>query len=298
MLNGTGMFYKNLSIFHKRSKDLGILRDGGILLQWSRVCECVCVCVCVCCVPTTWVCDQKYTGGFPLTHGWSDSILIKSAWGKDGCGWSKMWPNKQKGDNLCAAITAKRWGINLCLLLYINRKSYIRSPMILTHVTLSNTEGQIQGHLGFEAVIFHIGPQLGHKLLLNTHRKPYMGSSVAPSYLTLSDMERSKSGSLRFQILMCTLGRSRVRPYVTIKINSRLYMGSGESSCEWTFDREWPWKALLNVTHILNGKRYYIIVSILIWMSHKGICGRPRFSAVPEVFLVYVRDDIPNRRSF
>ncbi len=32
----------------------------------------------------------------------------------------------------------------------------------------------------------------------------------------------------------------------------------------------------------------YIVGSILIWVAHKGICGRAGFSAVPAVFLVYL----------
>ncbi len=38
------------------------------------------------------------------------------------------------------------------LLLNINRKAYMWSPMALSHLTLSDIEGQSQGHSDFETL--------------------------------------------------------------------------------------------------------------------------------------------------
>ncbi len=62
-----------------------------------------------------------------------------------------------------------------------------------SHLTLSNTEGQIQGHS--EDVL----KEMSSYVTINTYRKQYMESPVIPSDLTLSGIDRSNSRSLRFR---------------------------------------------------------------------------------------------------
>ncbi len=78
------------------------------------------------------------------------------------------------------------------LLLNINRKAYMESPMTLSHLTLSDFERSLSRSLKFRKLISRKGAGLGYMLLLNINRKPYMGSPVTISYLTLSDLERFK----------------------------------------------------------------------------------------------------------
>ncbi len=58
------------------------------------------------------------------------------------------------------------------LLLDINRKSYMGSQIALSHLTLSDLKGQIQGHQSFEALhcISRKGAELGPMLLLDINR--------------------------------------------------------------------------------------------------------------------------------
>ena len=57
------------------------------------------------------------------------------------------------------------------LLLNINWKPYIGSPMILSHLTLSDPERSISKSLRYQRLISHKTAELGHLLLLNTNRK-------------------------------------------------------------------------------------------------------------------------------
>ncbi len=57
------------------------------------------------------------------------------------------------------------------LLLNINRKPYIGSPITLSHLTLSDLERSISRSLRFQRFISHKAAELGHMLLLNTNRK-------------------------------------------------------------------------------------------------------------------------------
>ncbi len=85
------------------------------------------------------------------------------------------------------------------LLLNINRKPYVGSPMTLPHLTLSDLERSNSKSPKFRSLISHKGAELGPMLILNI-TKPNMGSPTAPSDLTLSDLERLKSRSPRFQV--------------------------------------------------------------------------------------------------
>ncbi len=59
------------------------------------------------------------------------------------------------------------------LLLNINRKAYMGSPMTLSHLMLSDLETSKSRSLKF---ISHKGAELGDILVLNINRKAYMGS--------------------------------------------------------------------------------------------------------------------------
>ncbi len=67
------------------------------------------------------------------------------------------------------------------IILNINMKAYIGSPLMRLHLTLVTLKGQWQGHSGFEICK---GTELGHMLLLNTNRKSYMRSLITLSHLT------------------------------------------------------------------------------------------------------------------
>ena len=99
-----------------------------------------------------------------------------------------------------------------------------------------------------------------------------MWSPMPPSYLTMSDREMSK---LRF---------SRFRRLVFRKGHMLLH------------DNVWHWMIIVIVTLILSVGGYmyvrykYFAGNILIWMSHKKICGCAGLKnyAVPFIFLVTV----------
>ncbi len=76
------------------------------------------------------------------------------------------------------------------LLLNINRKSYMGSPMALLHLTLSDLETSNSMSPKFQvkvkithrlqSLISRKRAELGNKLLLTINRKPYMVSVMAP----------------------------------------------------------------------------------------------------------------------
>ncbi len=100
------------------------------------------------------------------------------------------------------------------LLLNINGKAYMGSPMTLSHLTLGDLERSNPRSLRFRSHVFCEGAELGHKLLLNINRTAYIESPMTSSHMTLSDLERSNSRSARFRSLISCKG---ARPYVTMK---------------------------------------------------------------------------------
>ena len=117
------------------------------------------------------------------------------------------------------------------LLLNINRKPYMGSPIAHLHLTLSDLERSKSRSLRFRSLISRKGAQLGPMLLLNINRKPYMGSPMALSYLTLSDLERSRSP--KFQSLIPSKGR-QLRPMLLLNTNRKPYMRSPMASSHLT----------------------------------------------------------------
>ncbi len=71
------------------------------------------------------------------------------------------------------------------LLLNINSKPYMGSPVTLSHLTLSDIERAISKSLRFQRLISHKAAELDDLLLLNTNRISYTGRS----HLTLSGLE-------------------------------------------------------------------------------------------------------------
>ena len=63
------------------------------------------------------------------------------------------------------------------LLLNINKKPDMGSPMALFHVTLCDLERLKSRSLRFQSLISRKGVELGHILLLNINRKPYEQSN-------------------------------------------------------------------------------------------------------------------------
>ena len=77
------------------------------------------------------------------------------------------------------------------LLLTINRKAYMVSPMTLSHLTLSDFERSNSRSLRFRSLITYKGAELVYILLLNINRKAHKQSPMTSLHLTLSDLERS-----------------------------------------------------------------------------------------------------------
>ncbi len=98
----------------------------------------------------------------------------------------------QRSLKLWNLISRKGAGLGHMLLLSINRKAYMESPMTLSHLTLNDLERSISRSPRFQRFISHKATELGHMLLLNIIRKSYIGSPIPPSHLTLSDLERLK----------------------------------------------------------------------------------------------------------
>ncbi len=110
------------------------------------------------------------------------------------------------------------------LLLIINRKPYMASPMTRWHLTLSDLERSKSRSLRLQSLISRKGAKLGPMLLL-TNRKPYMGSPMAPSHLTLSDLEISNSRTPRFWSLISRKG-TNIGTMLLLTINRKPYKAS------------------------------------------------------------------------
>ena len=65
------------------------------------------------------------------------------------------------------------------MLLNIDRKPYVGSPIAPIHLTLSDLERSKSRSLRFGSLIYCKGAELDYLLLLNINRKPYMGSLMA-----------------------------------------------------------------------------------------------------------------------
>ncbi len=127
------------------------------------------------------------------------------------------------------------------LVLNINKKEFMGSPMAMWHLTLDDLERSKSRSLRFESLISRKGGVLGHMLLLTINNKLYKWGTMPPSYLTLSDLVRS-----------------------------------------------WGHSQGIYVTHI------YLLV-IVIWISHKTICGQAGYSTDPAVFLIFIHKSRPNQ---
>ena len=64
------------------------------------------------------------------------------------------------------------------LLLNINRKHYMGSPMTLSDLAVNDPERSKSRPLIFRSIIFRKGSELGHMLLLNINRKAYVGNPL------------------------------------------------------------------------------------------------------------------------
>ena len=131
------------------------------------------------------------------------------------------------------------------------------------------------------------------------------GGGMALSHLLLSDLEMSKSRSLRLQRLVSGKG-VRVKSYVdfqisnfkalclvkepfllALNVNKKPYMGSHPMA---------PLHLILINLESSESRSLRLWVvrdmhidgSIIMWMSHKGICGLAGFSTVLVIFLVCV----------
>ncbi len=83
------------------------------------------------------------------------------------------------------------------LLLTVNRKPWMGSPMTPSHLTLNDLQRSKSCSIVFQSLISLKGTDFGHILPITIKRKPYMASSMKSSHFTLSDSVRLKSRSLR-----------------------------------------------------------------------------------------------------
>ena len=66
------------------------------------------------------------------------------------------------------SLISRKWPeLGPVLLLIINRKTYMASPMTSSILTLSDTESSKSRSLGFQSLITRKGAELGPKLLIN-----------------------------------------------------------------------------------------------------------------------------------
>ncbi len=85
------------------------------------------------------------------------------------------------------------------LLLNINRKPYMGSPMTLSYLTLSDPEKCKARLLRFRSSISAKGAELGHMLLLNINRKACMGSPLVRLHWTLVTLKGQYQGHSDFE---------------------------------------------------------------------------------------------------
>ncbi len=161
---------------------------------------CVCVSVCVCLLtryPKNYLTNQLHIWGEPSLWLRDEVIRFweKSLRGKSGCVCER---SNSRSIRFQSVISRKGSKLGPMLLLTINRKPYIASPMTPSLLTLSDLERSKSRSLRFQSLISRKGAELGPMLLLTTNRKPHMVSSMSSSLLTLSDLERSMSRSLTF----------------------------------------------------------------------------------------------------
>ncbi len=102
------------------------------------------------------------------------------------------WKVKVRSLRFRSFVSCKGAELGHMLLLSLNRKAYMGSPMTLSHLTLNDLERSVARSFGFQRLIFCKAAELGHMLLLNTDRTWYIGCPKSPSHLTLSDLKRSK----------------------------------------------------------------------------------------------------------
>ncbi len=122
-------------------------------------------------------------------------------------------------------ISCKGVELGHMLLLNINSKAYMVSPMTLLHLTLSDIERSNPRSLTFRSLIHVIsykGRELGHMLPLNINRKAYRESPVTSSHMTFSDLEMSNSRLLRFRSLLSRKG-AELGHILLLNINRKAY---------------------------------------------------------------------------
>ena len=139
-------------------------------------------------------------------------------------------------------ISRKGAEIGKILILNINRKAYMDSPMTLSDLTASDLERSISKSLRFQRLISRKATELGHMLLLNINRKSYMGSPIPPSDLTLSDLDRSKLRCRKWSKIDTCI----VRYCLRVNPRFQLIYKSAENcrchiNCSYQAERQGPW---------------------------------------------------------
>ncbi len=122
------------------------------------------------------------------------------------------------------------------LLLTMNRKLDMASPMTSSLLTLVDLEWSKSRSLGFQSLLSRKGVELGPMLLLTMNRKPYVASPMT-SLLTLSDPDRSKSRSLGLLSLISHKG-VELGPILLLTMNRKPFMASSMTSLLTLSDRE------------------------------------------------------------
>ncbi len=138
------------------------------------------------------------------------------------------------------------------LLLNINRKPCMGSPMVPSHLTLSDLERSKSRSLRFQSLIFWKGAELGPMLLLTINRKPYMGSPMAPSHFNLEWPWKVKVKVTK----ILSSSRSVWYTYICLRLITTLIWISQKGLC-WRRDFPSQRSFLLGYTVHSNEFKYY-----------------------------------------
>ena len=91
---------------------------------------------------------------------------------------SDLETSKSRSFRFRSLMSCKGAELGHMLLLNINRKPCMGSPMTPSHLTLSDLEKSKSRSLIFRRIISRKGAEWGHMLLLNINWKAYVGSTL------------------------------------------------------------------------------------------------------------------------
>ncbi len=134
------------------------------------------------------------------------------------------------------------------LLLNVNMKPHIGSPMALSNLTLSDLERSNTKSPRFRSLIFRKGVYLGFILLNYTIIRNHIWGVKWQLHLNLSNLERSNWSSFVVWTAVCCK-RAMLGYMLLLNINRKQY---AESNGAITLDLKWPWKVKVKIEIIFT----------------------------------------------